>query len=187
MLDLAKATFETMSPPPAIAPTFLQGSLEEASHLSEQKTFDLVLCHMVLEYLPNPESALIPMRSLLKPGGFLSVVTLNASQEPIRLAVRDRKFDEARRVLVEGGAMDSLFGIPRKGMITDEVCEHLEAAGIDVLAHEGIFVFSDYLSAGVLEDASSSSALLHLEIEAGTRSPFKELARYLHFWGRRTG
>ncbi len=187
MLDLAKDKGQGITPPPPIAPCFLLGSLEQASDLLEQKTFDLLLCHTVVEYLPNPENALIPLRSLLNAGGFLSLVTLNGWQEPLRLAVRDRKFDEARRALSGEGAKDSLFGIPRKGMVLDEFCTELEALGIEVVGHEGILVFSDYLPSGVLEDPSSFPTLLRLEVEAGGRSPLKQVARYLHLWGRRTG
>lgn len=186
MLELAKTTLRAMSPPPAIGPTFLHGSLEEASSLTEQKAFDLLLCHMVLEYLPNPESALIPVRSLLKPGGFFSLVTLNASQELLRLAVRDRKFDEARRAIAGKGRTDSLFGIARKGMLADELSTQFAAVGIEVLGHEGIFVFCDYLPEEVLEDVSHRASLLQLEVEVGARSPFKEVARYIHLWGKRT-
>jgi S-adenosylmethionine-dependent methyltransferase len=185
MLDLAKDTLRDMNPPPAIAPCFLHGSL--ASELLEQRTVDLLLCHTVVEYLPNPESALIPFRSLLHRGGFLSLVTLNDWQDPIRLAVRDRKFDEARSALEKKGATDSLFGIPRKGMVADALCTHIEAIGIEVRAHEGIFVFADYLPSGVLEDPSHFTSLLRLEVQAGAYSPLKEVARYFHLWGKRTG
>ena len=185
MLHLAKQKAEALEPPPVNPPYFLQGSLEEAPDLLEQKTFDLLLCHTVVEYLPNLEGAVIPFRSLLTVGGFLSLVTLNRFQEPLRLGIRDRKFDEARRALTGEVPMDSLFGLPRSGMGIDEVQAHLEAIGIDVGAQEGIFVFADYLAPGTLEDPSCSAALLRLELEAGARAPFKEVARYLHLWGRR--
>ncbi len=186
MLDLAKDKLREKAPPP-IAPCFLHGSLEEASDLLEKQTFDLLLCHTVVEYLPNPESALGPFRSLLNRGGFLSLVTLNDWQAPIRLAVRDRKFDQARDALAAEEPTDSLFGIPRKRMVTHELCTQLEAVGIEVLSHEGIVVFADYLPSTVLKDTSHFESLLRLEVEAATRSPFKEVARYFHLWGRRTG
>lgn len=187
MLHLAKENAQALEPPPARPPRFLQASLEDATGLLEQTHFELLLCHTVVEYLPSPERALMPLRSLLTPGGYLSLVGLNRRQEPLRLAIRDRKFEEARRALAEEGSTDSLFGLPRKGMTTEELYAQLEAAGIEVVLHEGIIVFSDYLPARVLEDASDLTALLHLEGEAGARSPFKDMARFLHFWGRRAG
>ncbi|MFQ5656067.1 MAG: methyltransferase domain-containing protein [Candidatus Methylomirabilales bacterium] len=187
MLYLAREKAAALDPPLALAPQFLRGSLEEAAELVEKKTFDLVLCHMLVEYLPDPSSSLVLLRPLLRPDGFLSLITINRWQEPLRLGIRDRKFHEAMRALVAEAPMDSLFGLPRSGMVRDELQAQLQATGIDILAHQGIFVFSDYVPPGTLEDPSNFTALLRLETEAGTLSPFKEVARYLHLWGRRAG
>lgn len=187
MLRLAEEKAQTLEPPPAFPPRFLQGSLEEAPDLLGKNTFGLLLCHSLLEYLPNPRSALVPLRTLLSPGGFLSLVALNRWQEPLRLAIRDGRFDEAKRALDGEVSTDSLFGLPRKGMVKDELLAQLEAAAIHVIAHEGIFAFSDYLPPETLEDPSCFPTLLRLELEAGGLSPFREVARYLHIWGRRAG
>jgi hypothetical protein len=72
-------------------------------------------------------------------------------------------------------------------MVADKLCTHIEAIGIEVRAHQGIFVFADYLPSGVLEDPSQFTSLLRLEVKAGTYSPLKDVARYFHLWGRRTG
>ncbi|MFQ5532937.1 MAG: class I SAM-dependent methyltransferase, partial [Candidatus Methylomirabilales bacterium] len=185
MLYLAKEKAAALDPPSAFAPQFLRGSLEEAAELVEKKTFDLVLCHMLVEYLPDPSSSLVLLRPLLRPDGFLSLITVNRCQEPFRLGIRDRKFEEAMRALVGKAPMDSLFGLPRSGMVSNELEAQLEGVGINVLAHQGIFVFSDYVPTGTLEDPSNFTALLRLETQAGILSPFKEVARYLHLWGRR--
>jgi len=187
MLDRAQEKAQELEPAPSVPPRFIAGSVEEAPHLTEGKTFDLLLCHTVVEYLPSPESALVPLRSLLNSGGFLSLVALNHWQEPLRHAIRDRKFDEAKRALAGEALADSVFGLPRKGMVADDLHRDLEATGIDVVAHKGILVFSDYLPPALLEDPSYLTTLLHLELEAGALSPFKDVARYLHLWGRRAG
>jgi len=185
MLRLAEETARALETPPVIPPRFVHGSLEEACDLFGTGTFDLLLCHTLLEYLPDRRSALVPLRALLVPGGFLSLVAVNRWQEFLRLAIRDGKLDEARRALAGDVRMDSLFGLPRNGVLKDQLQAQLEAAGIHIVAHAGIFVFADYLPAGKLEDASCFSTILHLELEAGGLSPFREVARYLHLWGRR--
>jgi S-adenosylmethionine-dependent methyltransferase len=187
MLDLAQEKTHALEPPPSIPPRFVAGSIEEASDLLEGKTFDLLLCHTVVEYLPNPESALPSIRSLLNLGGFLSLVTLNHWQEPFRHAIRDHKFDEAKRALAGESFTDTVFELPRKAVVAEEFHKDLEDAGIEVIDHAGILVFSDYLPAATLEDLSHLPTLFHLELKAGARSPIKEMARYLHFWGRRAG
>ncbi len=187
MLNLAQEKVQSLEPSPRISPRFVAGTVEEAPDLLERKTFDLLLCHTVLEYLPSPETVLVSFRSLLGSGGFLSLVALNRWQEPLRHAIRDGKFDEVGRALAGESSTDSVFGLPRKGMIADELTNHLKAAGIDVVVHEGIVVFSDYLRPAALDDPSHMTTLLRLELEAGARSPLKEVARYLHFWATQTG
>ena len=49
------------------------------------------------------------------------------------------------------------------------------------------FVAADYLEPRDLEEPSHFNALFRLEVEAGVRTPFTDIARYLHLWGRRTG
>lgn len=187
MLDRVQEKAQALEPAPSVPPRFIAGSVEEAPDLTEGKTFDLLLCHTVMEYLPSPESALVPLRSLLNSGGFLSLFALNHWQEPLRHAIRDRKFDEAKRALAGEAFRDTVFELPRKAVVAEEFHKDLEDAGIEVIDHAGILVFSDYLPAATLDDPSHASTLFHLELEAGALSPFKDVARYLHFWGRRAG
>lgn len=187
MLDRAQEKTRALRPPPNIPPWFVAGSVEDATRLLEGKTFDLLLCHTVVEYLQNPEGALVPFRSLLNSGGFVSMVSLNRWQEPLRLAIRDRKIDEAIRALAGESFRDTVFELPRKAIDPAELHTHLNERGIHVLALEGVVVFSDYLPPAMLEDASHLTTLLRLELEAGMRSPYRDVARYVHLWGRRTG
>lgn len=187
MLDRAQENAQVLEPPPSVPPRFIAGSVEEAPDLTEGKTFDLLLCHTVLEYLPNPESALVSFRSLLKSGGHLSLVVLNHWQGPLRHAIRDHKFDEAKRALAGESFRDTVFELPRKAVVAEELHNHLEAAGIEIIDQGGILVFSDYLPPAMLDDPSRAPTLFRLELEAGALSPFKDVARYLHLWGRRAG
>lgn len=187
MLDRAQEKVQTLVPPPNIPPRFIAGSVEEATRLLKGRTFDLLLCHTVVEYLQNPEGALVPFRSLLNLGGFVSLVSLNRWQEPLRLAIRDHKIDEATRALAGESFRDTVFELPRKAMLADELYRHLASAGINVVTYEGILVFSDYLPASMLQEQSHIEPLLRLELESGTRSPYRDLARYIHLWGRHTG
>lgn len=187
MLDLAQEKARAMDPPPCIPPRFVAGSIEEAPDLLAGKAFDLLLCHTVVEYLPNPESVFVLFRSLLNTEGCLSLVSLNRWQEPFRLAIRDRKTEEAVRALAGESFRDTVFDVPRKAIIADELRRHLEATGIDIIDQQGILVFSDYLPPAILEDAVHRETLLRVELEAGSRSPYKEVARYIHLWGRHAG
>ncbi|MBI2080656.1 MAG: methyltransferase domain-containing protein, partial [candidate division NC10 bacterium] len=99
MLHLAAESVRAQAPPPAILPVLVRASLEEASGRFAGTPFDLVLCHTLLEYLPEPARALGPLADLLAAGGYLSLVALNRRQEPFRLAIRDGDLESARRAL----------------------------------------------------------------------------------------
>lgn len=185
MLRLADESVRAQAPPPAIPPVLVRGSLEEGPGRFAQSPFDLVLCHTLLEYLPEPGSALAPLRRLLAPGGHLSLVALNRWQEPFRLAVRDGDLEGARRALAGDGLRDAVFGLPRSGLERERLSAEVAAAGITVLTCAGVLVFADYLPARSLEEPDSRERLLRLELEAGARTPFGEVGRYLHLWGRR--
>jgi S-adenosylmethionine-dependent methyltransferase len=187
MLGLARERARTLGPHPVNPPRFVAGTLEDAAALLPHETFDVVLCHTLLEYLPAPVGAIPLLRGLLSPGGFLSLVTLNHRQEPLRLAIRDGKLDEARKALANPGTADSLFGLPRAAMAFEALRSALEVTGIEVVGRAGIFVAADYLEPRDLEEPSYFNALLRLEVEAGVRAPFMDIARYLHLWGRRAG
>ncbi|HET7853470.1 MAG TPA: methyltransferase domain-containing protein [Candidatus Methylomirabilis sp.] len=187
MHQLARENAGTLTPPPAFPPRFIAGTLEEAALLLPNTTFDLVLCHALLEYLPAPFSALPLLSALLSPGGYLSLVVLNRWQEPLRLAIRDGKLNEAQKALASPGTADSLFGLPRTAITFETLHSELEVAGIQPVGRAGIFVATDYLEPRDLEEPSYFNALLRLEVEAGARTPFMDIARYLHLWGRRTG
>lgn len=185
MLHLAAESIRALVPPPTIPPVLVRASLEEAPGRFAQSPFDLVLCHTLLEYLPEPGSASVPLRRLLAPGRHLSLVVLNRWQEPFRLAVRDGDLEGARRALRGDGPQDAVFGLPRSGLGRERLSAELAAAGIAVLACAGVLVFADYLPARALEEPPTRETLLRLELEAGARAPLADVGRYLHLWGRR--
>lgn len=185
MLHLAQEKIQALRPPPLFEPQLLRGAVAEAPDLFEKGAFDLVLCHFLLEYLPHSRPALAALYHGVRSGGFLSLVALNRWQEPLRLAIRDRKPDEARLALTHRSFQDSLFGLPRQAFTREELKALLEEAGLEILEEWGIFIFADYLPKAVLEEPSSFEALLSLEEEAGKYSPLKHVARYLHLLGLR--
>jgi S-adenosylmethionine-dependent methyltransferase len=187
MLHFAREKARALAAPTAPPPCFLLGSLEQAPALLGGRAFDLVLCHTLLEYLPDHGNAVRALRGLLTPGGCLSLVALNGPQEPLRLAIRDGDLEGARRALTGEGTADSLFGLPRQRVLIEDLRVHMEAAGIALVGYEGVFVFTDYLPTETLADPIRFAALLRLEVEAGARAPWREVARYLHLWGRRAG
>lgn len=185
MLRIAQRQAKTLRPPPAIPPRLMQGAVEEATDLFEADSFDLILCHYLIEYLPNPFPALAALHHVLQPEGCLSLMTVNRRQEPLRLAIRDQRFPEALAALTSGSLTDSLFGIQRLTYGREELEATLQKAGFEVVEDGGIAIFIDYLAQEALDDHASFELLLNLEEEAGKHHPWKDVARYLHLFARK--
>ncbi len=186
MLSLAQCQAKALRPPPAFPPQFLQGAIEEATDFFEEGRFDLILCHFLIEYLPDPHPALAALRHILRPDGWLSLITVNRRQEPFRLAIRDQRFPEALEALTCATTPDSLFGIRREAFGREELHAILQEAGFEVVEEGGISIFIDYLTKEAIEDRSSFESLLNLEEKAGKHHPWKDVARYLHLFARNT-
>ncbi len=153
----------------------IRGTLADLDALTVQ--YDLLLCHNVLEYTPELGAALGRLARLLRPGGRLSLVTLNHWQEPLRQALRG-DLAAARRALTSTGPVAAIYGVQRRAVDGDDLQARMAGAGLQVLWREGIFTVADYLPDAMLgEDV--------LALERALRQPLAASARYLHLWAVR--
>lgn len=144
MLSIAQCQAKTLRPPPAFPPQLQQGAVEEVTSFFEEGRFDLILCHFLVEYLPDPRPALAALRHILRPDGWLSLITVNRRQESLRLAIRDQRFPEALEALTCATAPDSLFGVGRQAFGREELHAIMQEAGFEVVEEGGISIFIDY-------------------------------------------
>lgn len=87
----------------------LQGSLELASRM-EMASFDMVICHNVMEYVEDKASALQTLGRLVKPGGCMSVVKHNRPGRVMQSAVLLNDFTHAHELLDGGNGHSGQFG-----------------------------------------------------------------------------
>lgn len=85
------------------------GSTERLKELSAQ-SFDVVVCHNVLEYVTDREEVLCEFCRVLKPDGFLSVIKHNKAGKIMQKAVFEYKIDEALRLLDDENIESANFG-----------------------------------------------------------------------------
>lgn len=89
--------------------TQLQGSIELVREMHDA-SFDMVLCHNVLEYVDEKEAYLRELSRVVKPGGLLSLVKHNRSGRVMQMAVLLNDFDMANTLLSGGNGTTSKFG-----------------------------------------------------------------------------
>lgn len=76
----------------------IQGSVSSLKDM-EDESFDVVLCHNVLEYTSNRVEIINELERLLKPQGYLSVVKHNRYGRVMQMVTLLNNFDHAEEVL----------------------------------------------------------------------------------------
>ncbi len=158
----------------------VQGDAENLAELVAAGSVDLVLCHGVLEVVDDPAQALVAAREALRPGGRLSLVV--AQRHAAVLArVASGHLRAATHVLTDPdgrwGPGDPLL----RRFDLDGVTALLEGSGFQVLAAEGLRVFTDLVPRSALaEEGGAETLLLRLEQLAASSEAFLDVAAQLH-------
>ena len=181
MLQLAASRAARRPTPPAWE--LRQMDVQELREHFAPASFDLVLAHTVLDYLPLPDEGLDQALSVLRVGGLLSVVRVNAVSQVLRAALRQHNFVKAHEALEDRSVCSDTFRMAGKTATLDELVDTLERRGMDLLGTYGIRVFADHLPAGQLGDYD---ALLRLERAVCNRQPYNGMGRYLHSVARKS-
>jgi S-adenosylmethionine-dependent methyltransferase len=185
MLDLARQKLQVENPPLPGRLALCQGRVEDAPGLLEPRRFDLVVCHMLLEFVPERGPVLHAMAEALRPGGMISVVLFNPQSEPLRWLLSQ---GDPRRALdsLRGDASSAdLFGLPQRRCTAAQLWAELASEGVDPMAEYGIRVFADYVPSHSFSDPAFAAQLWDLELAAGSMAPYKGIARYSHLLGQK--
>jgi ubiquinone/menaquinone biosynthesis C-methylase UbiE len=164
----------------------LQGELAALPGLIGAERVDAVLCHGVLEYVEDPETALGAVAKCLRPGGLVSVIVANKTAAVLARAIAGR-FTEARHALDDPvGRFSDLDPMPRRYTI-DSISEVMTGAGLTVTAVHGVQVFTDLVPAALVEgEPRAQEQLRQLEIAASTHPTLRAVAGRLHLLATRS-
>ncbi|MEU9362179.1 methyltransferase domain-containing protein [Streptomyces sp. NPDC048301] len=147
-------------------------------------SFDVVLCHGVLMYVPEPDPLLAGLARMLAPGGLLSLLVRNADA----LAMRPAAAGDFAAALA---AFDTDTYTNRLGL--DVRADRLVAlratlAGIAAPLHAwyGVRVFTDDVSnEAELPGPEQLARIFDAEDRAGRTDPYRGVAALLHLCGVR--
>jgi SAM-dependent methyltransferase len=163
----------------------LRGDGRETGRHFGPACFDVVLCHGVLMYVPDPEPMLAALARVLTPGGLLSLLVRNGDA----LALRPALLGDWPAALAAFGSdsYTNRLGLntraDRRGALTAIL------AGIGVPLHDwyGVRVFTDTASdtARAPRDPRELEQLLTAEDLAGRTDPYRAVAALLHLCGVR--
>ena len=165
----------------------LHGDVAQLRGLFQSGSFDVVLCHNILEYVDDPSAILCEAARLLRDASsIISVVVRNQAGEVLKAAIKDGDLSAAERTLTAEWAHESLYGGNVRLFTAENLHSMLAAASLAVVAERGVRVLSDYLLASISRE-DQHEKIFELERKLGSRSEFAAAARYTQCVGKRTG
>ncbi|MBF4767314.1 methyltransferase domain-containing protein [Nocardioides agariphilus] len=144
------------------------------SHVGSELA-DVVLCHGVLEVVPDPAAALRTLAGVLRPGGLLSLLVAQRHAAVVARAMAGH-FHQARALLDDPAA-----GGRGRRFTADELIALLSGAGFTTEAVQAVRVFADLVPGSLLDlEPGAAAALVDLERAVAGRPEYLPLATQVH-------
>jgi phosphoribosylformimino-5-aminoimidazole carboxamide ribotide isomerase len=140
--------------------------------------FDIVLCHNVIQFIDDIDPVLDAMLEVLRPGGFLSLITMNQYSAPYQAAFLDGDLDKAYETLDQTTQYNSIFDMDVREFRAHDLGELFAKKGCLIENHYGIRCMYNYW--GTNEEKNDSEVyekLRKLEFALTDREPYKHTAR----------
>ena len=154
----------------------LVGSLDQLASL-EDASFDVILCHNVLEYVENREAVLKAFTRLLKPGGLLSIVKHNEVGRVLQTVVFENDTRKALALLAGQDLETHSMGLAQ--------AYNLDAAfvdlGLEVQNYQGIRVFYGLQDNRFKGQEGWRESMLQMELAVCQKSPYRDIAFFQHY------
>lgn len=153
-------------------------------------TYDVVLCHGVLMYLPDAAPALTELAALVAPAGLLSLVFRNADGIALRPSLR-REWQHALDLLDAAYERNPLYrneiGVLARADRLTEVESALSAHGLTTEAWYGVRIATDGADPDEPppQDPAELEAMLTVEDRLGRTDPYRRVATLAHLVSRR--
>jgi S-adenosylmethionine-dependent methyltransferase len=183
MLDFAKRAADETGVAEGIA--LKHGDASELATMFPAASFDLVLCHNVLEFVDDPCTVLSDVaRALRNSCGMISVLVRNQPGEVLKAAIQNGDLTAAERNLTAEWGDESLYGGKVRLFTAESLTSMLATASFAVTAVRGVRIVSDYLPPKISRN-DEYRRIFDLERKLGSRPEFAAFARYTHYLAHR--
>ncbi|MBF0777795.1 class I SAM-dependent methyltransferase [Streptococcus cuniculi] len=159
-----------------------QGSLEVLESLAPA-SFDMIVCHNVLEYVEHPTLYLEAFCRLLKPSGQLSLVKHNDVGRIMQTVVFECDIPKTMGLLAGERYQSHSMGEAKFYEINEVLTrDHF------VLEHyQGIRTFYGLQPNCVKTEQNWLAEMMQLEVAVCDQSPYRDIAAFQHLWLRKKG
>lgn len=152
----------------------------------DENQFDIVLCHNVIQFVDEVKPLLETLGRVLKPGGFLSLISTNQYSLPYQAAFLEQDLDKAFAALEPGASHNPVFDIDEQQYRPDDVIDWLADLGLKLDKHYGIRCLYNYWGTNELkQDSAVYAQLQKLEVELTERYPYMLTARQFQLVARK--
>lgn len=184
MLDFARQAAREAEVAGKIA--LKHGNASQLATLFPAGSFDVVLCHNVLEFVDDPCAVLRDAAAALRNSGVISVVVRNQPGEVLKAAIQNGDLASAERNLTAEWGDESLYGGRVRLFTGESLISMLLAASLALTSVRGVRVVSDYLPPKVHRN-NEYPQIFELERKLGSRPEFAAIARYTQCVAHRAG
>lgn len=119
----------------------VRGTADTAAAIYAKQSFDLVLSHGVLMYLPDPQAELAKLAALTRPGGYISLLNANLLGKLNRYQSRGNQ-QMVDRLRLSGYYQNNL-GQKARAFLPQEFEHMLSQAGLEAVDWFGVRIKSD--------------------------------------------
>jgi len=182
MLDIAKRAAREAEVTDKVV--MRQGDATQLADLFDTRSFDLILCHNILEYCQDPRSVLRgAARALRDSSAILSVLVRNQAGEVFKAAIQAGDLAAAKNGLTAEWAEESLYGGRVRLFTLDSLRGMLRELSLATIAERGVRVLADYLPPRISRSAEYQR-IFELERKLGSRPEYAAVSRYTHCLSR---
>jgi SAM-dependent methyltransferase len=161
------------------------GDAGQLANLFHAQSFDVIVCHNILEYVDDPCAVLRSAAGALRdPSSIISVMVRNQAGEVLKAAIQDGDLAASEHNLTAEWGHESLYGGQVRLFAAESMRAMLKATSLMVTAERGVRVMSDYLPPQVSRSAEYER-IFELERKLGRRAEFATVARYTQHLSRR--
>ena len=160
------------------------GDVAQLANLFHAASFDVILCHNVLEYLDDPIAVLRgAARALRDSSSILSILVRNRAGEVFKAAIQGGDLAVAENNLTAEWGQESLYGGRVRLFTSESLQAMLKAASLAVVAERGVRILADYLPSRISRSAEYPR-ILELERKLSSRAEYAAVARYTQCFAR---
>jgi S-adenosylmethionine-dependent methyltransferase len=182
MLDIAKRAAREAAVTDKVV--LQHGDATQLANLFHTRSFDVILCHNILEYCDDPGAVLRgAARALRDSSAILSVLVRNQAGEVFKAAIQAGDLAAAQNGLTAEWGQESLYGGRVRLFTSDSLRAILKAASLAAIAERGVRVLADYLPPQVSRIADYER-IFELERKLGSRPEYVAVARYTQCFAR---